>query len=323
MIERGSFRAIYCALVDGPDFQAFSPGAKLVFYTLKMTLGPSGIDVVPALVATLVERTGADTAQIEKALAQLEAAGWVKRERNVIWIVDGLKHEPSFSLVNQNHRQKVRTHLDGLPRLAILDDFRRYYGIAAPPSDIPSPSPDSTPPDGEDIPSKMASKMASKDPSKNTEEGRGKREDGARSTEKDSAGARRRRGGDGHSGAKPTWLTPFAEAWHRANGGTMAAGKAVKALAKLVEDWGADEVLRRWTIYLAAKGEYANAPGFAATWGRWNAPPRIVPTNGHRPSKQESGRAAMAEWLAQQESHDSALVTVPADDPSPEDIPHG
>jgi hypothetical protein len=319
MIERGSFRAIYCALVDGPDFQAFSPGAKLVFYTLKMTLGPSGIDVVPALVATLVERTGADTTQIEKALAQLESAGWVKRERNVIWIVDGLRHEPSFSLTNQNHRQKVRNHLDGLPRLGIVDDFRRYYSIAPPPSEIPSPAPAAGVEDATEIPPKMASK----DPSKNTEEGRGKREEGSRSTDKDSAGARRRRGGDGLRGGKPTWLTPFAEAWHSVNGGTMAAGKAVKALAKLVEEWGADEVLRRWKIYVTAKGEYANAPGFASTWGRWNAPPRLVATNGARPSKQETGRAAMAEWLAQQESTGGALVTVPADDPPLEDIAHG
>lgn len=279
MIERGAYRSIYCVIVDSPEFQAFSPGAKLVFFMLKLTLGPSGIDVVPALVATLVERTGADTSQVEKGLAQLEAANWVQRERNVVWIVDALRYEPAFSLENQNHRQKIRRHLDGLPKLAIVTRFRAYYGIAAPSVDIPSEIPSSGHTEDTNPPSMngshMPSMMASKNPSKIRREGEGEREKGEGETEKgDSAGARRRRGGDGHSGAagRPTWLTPFAEAWRQANGGTMSAGKAVKALAKLVEQHGADEVLRRWVIYLAAKGEYANAPSFAETWGRWDKP---------------------------------------------------
>jgi hypothetical protein len=282
MIERGAFRSIYCALVDGPDFQAFSPGAKLVFYTLKMTLGPSGIDVVPALVATLEERTGADANQVEKGLAQLIEKKWVERDRNVVWIVDALRYEPAFSLENQNHRAKIRRHLDGLPKLPIVDRFRAYYGIAAPPADLPADIPSNMGTSGraEDPSappkkgSKMPSKKASKIPSKIREEGEGKTEEGAGKTEKGDSAARRRRGGDGHTSraGRPTWLTPFADAWRARNGGTMSAGKAVKALADLVEEYGADETLRRWVIYLAAKGEYANAPKFAETWGLWDKP---------------------------------------------------
>jgi hypothetical protein len=259
MSDRGAYRAIHCVIVDGPEFQALKPGAKLVWYTLKMTLGPSGIDVVPALVATLVERTGADEAQIKKALEQLQADGWLRIERNVVWMVDGLRHEPAFSLTNQNHRAKIRAHLAGLPRLKIVDEFRAHYGIAAPPLEMPSPPVGEVP----ESPSKMASKTPSKMPSTIREEGKGKREEGSK-----PPAAKRRRGGE----PPPTWLTPFAEAWKAANGGTMSAGKAVKALATLIAEHGPDETLRRWVIYLAAKGEYANAPGFAETWGRWSAP---------------------------------------------------
>jgi hypothetical protein len=88
-------------IVDGPDFQALSPGAKLVWYTLKMTLGPSGIDVVPALVGTLMERTGLDEKGREGARAARDGGLDPKRERNVVWMVDGLRHDPHFSLTTR------------------------------------------------------------------------------------------------------------------------------------------------------------------------------------------------------------------------------
>jgi hypothetical protein len=283
MSERGAFRSIHCVIVDGPDFQALKPGAKLVWYTLKMTLGPSGIDVVPALVATLVERTGADENQIKKALEQLQAEGWLKIERNVVWMIGGLRHEPAFSLENQNHRAKIRAHLSGLPRLAIVDAFRTHYGFTTEPAEMPFDAPK----DGADIPSKMPSKTASNIPSGIREEGRGSTEDGT-GTPKKRAAKRR------VVAPKPSWLTPFSEAWRTVNGGAMSAGKAVSALAKLNDEYGPDEVLRRWVIYLGVKGEWASAPKFAETWGHWDQPPpiRIVP-NGSKPSAADQMAASM------------------------------
>jgi hypothetical protein len=269
-MARGHYRSIHTVIVDGPDFQALSPGAKLVWYTLKMTLGPSGIEVVPALVGTLMERTGLEANLVEKGLAQLESARWVQRERNVVWMVDGLKHDPHLTLTNANHRSQIAGHLNGLPRLAIIDAFRAHYGFAPPPSEMPS-----TPAEhGLSGASEMASKMASKNPSdipspiREKGRGRGKRDKGEGIS---AAGA----SGSGRSAraGRPTWLTPFADAWRTRYGGEMSAGKAVRALSQLVERHGADEVLRRWGIYLAATAaEYANAPKFAETWGRWDAP---------------------------------------------------
>jgi hypothetical protein len=259
---RGNYRSIHCVIVDGPDFQALSPGAKLVWYTLKMTLGPSGIDVIPALAGTLMERTSLDEKAITKGLEQLEAAGWVRRERNIVWMVEGLRHDPHLKLINQNHRAQIAAHLNGLPRLAIVDAFRAHYGFTAPPTEMPSAPSENGLRDGTVIPSMMASKKPS--PIREKGKGRGKRE-----TEEgiSAAGA----SGAGRTG-RSTWLSPFADAWRSRYGGEMSAGKAVKALARLVELHGADEVLRRWAIYLAATAaEYANAPKFAETWGRWAA----------------------------------------------------
>jgi hypothetical protein len=297
-VERGNYRSIHTVIVDGPDFQALSPGAKLVWYTLKMTLGPSGIDVVPALVATLVERTGADTSQVEKGLTQLEQAGWLKRERNVVWMVDGLKHDPHFQLTNQNHRTQVARHVNGLPRLAIVDAFRLHYGLAAPPSEMPS-QPTEHGLNG-------ASKMPSKDPSKSPSIIPSKKASGSREKGK---GEGTREKGEGTLAAptaarrigRPSWLAPFATAWREKYGGEMSAGKAVKALSRLVELHGADEVLRRWTIYLAATAaEYANAPKFAETWGRWAAAVvRTVPANTNgAPSANDQARAEAGEIVA-------------------------
>ena len=39
------FRTLHRSLVDDVDFQALSPGAKLLFFLLKLQLGPSGIGV--------------------------------------------------------------------------------------------------------------------------------------------------------------------------------------------------------------------------------------------------------------------------------------
>lgn len=273
MADRGSYRSIHTVIIDGPDFQALKPGAKLVWYTLKLTLGASGIDVVPSLVGTLMERTGAELKHVEKGLAQLVAEGWVQVERNVVWMVDGLKHDPHISLDNQNHRIQIARHLNGLPRLAIVDAFRAYYGFATPPVEMPSSPSENGLGDASKMASTIPSKMASKKPSVSREKGKGEGK-GRRETDKGDRVSAAGASGTGRStrAGKTTWLTPFADAWREKYGGEMGAGKAVKALTRLIDVHGADEVLRRWVIYIGATAaEYANASKFSETWGRWAA----------------------------------------------------
>lgn len=71
--------------------------------------------------------------------------------------------------------------------------------------------------------------------------------------------------------SRETWITPFADAWHTQYGGDMAIKPATRPLKALIDEWGAEEVLRRWGIYLnATEGAYANPARFASTFGEWN-----------------------------------------------------
>lgn len=126
-MSRGSYRSIYTVLIDGPDYQALPPNAKLLLFTLKLNLGPTGIDVLYS--AVLEPQTGLTPEQVALSLDVLEHSGWIERERNVVWVVGGLANEPSRSLSNPNHRKEILDHLRSLPRLAIVERFRRRYDL--------------------------------------------------------------------------------------------------------------------------------------------------------------------------------------------------
>lgn len=129
-MSRGSYRSIYTVLIDGPDYQALSPHAKLVLITLKLNLGPTGIDV---LYPTVLEpQTGLTTEQVALALDVLDHQGWIQREKNVVWIVDGLRHEPTFSVKNANHRAAILAFVNALPRVPIIGKFKAHYGLDRP-----------------------------------------------------------------------------------------------------------------------------------------------------------------------------------------------
>ncbi|HET7552168.1 MAG TPA: hypothetical protein VFK04_12830 [Gemmatimonadaceae bacterium] len=137
MNDRGEYRAIYTVIVDGPDFQAFSPEAKLLFYTLKLSLGATGIGVIRAMVPTLSEQTGHDEPTVERALCELEDNDWIRREHNVVWIVRGFEFEPGLGVDNANHRKSVQRHIASLPNVGIIALFKRRYRAWFPDTDTP------------------------------------------------------------------------------------------------------------------------------------------------------------------------------------------
>lgn len=144
--ERGPHRSVYASIVDDADFQELSPDARLLFFILKLTLGVSGIDVV--YTSSLVEKCGKPQRAINAALKQLRDNDWIRTERNVTWLRNGLRFEPSISIKNPKHITAIQKHLRSLPRLAIVDDFIRYYGIPSPwVSDTPSDTVSRTLPD--------------------------------------------------------------------------------------------------------------------------------------------------------------------------------
>lgn len=127
--ERGQYRSITVALLDGPDFQALPAEARWVFTCLKIGLGPSGIDVEypAALVEKLAARTGYPAQRVAEMLDLLQCEGWVRSERHVVWIVKQLEFEPAMQPSNEKHQKAIASHVKGLPRLGIVAAFIRQY----------------------------------------------------------------------------------------------------------------------------------------------------------------------------------------------------
>lgn len=125
--ERGESRGIYTAIVHDLDFVPLAPPAKLLWYTLRLELGLSGIGVLYA--ASLPEPTGLSAFDVDAALQELSVTQWLVRERNVMWLRNALRFDPYVNMKGRVHVQSVVGHLAGLPRLKIVSDFCSYYGI--------------------------------------------------------------------------------------------------------------------------------------------------------------------------------------------------
>jgi hypothetical protein len=71
---------------------------------------------------------------------------------------------------------------------------------------------------------------------------------------------------------KPTWLTPFGDAW-QTRCGTPPHGRLAKALAPLAKTLGLPETLVRWSRYLAEnEPRYCAPERFAATHQQYAGP---------------------------------------------------
>jgi hypothetical protein len=127
--ERGEYRPIRRVLLDGPDFQQLSERARWVFVAMKLNLGPAGIEIqyVDAMKHHLAMQTGATAGQVEQAMDELERAGWLHREANVVWLDGQLTHDPHMDHRDNKHRTSIWRHLQGLPRVAIVGEFVRHH----------------------------------------------------------------------------------------------------------------------------------------------------------------------------------------------------
>jgi hypothetical protein len=137
--ELSAWRAIYTSIDDDRDWRHLAPLSKCVFETLKRQLGQYGIEVVA--LETLPRIINCSQAQLDLALEELERDkpgkdhGWIRREDDVIWIVNGLRFEPSLTLTNNLHRTaaaRFGRHLYALTGLTIVCEFMAYYGLGNP-----------------------------------------------------------------------------------------------------------------------------------------------------------------------------------------------
>ncbi len=128
MSARGSYRSIHTVLLNDADFQKLTPSARLLVLVLKICLGPSGIDVLYE--GAISGRTGLGSSDVQVALNELTRHGWVLVDGNILWLVRGLKWEPSFSVANPRHRTSIAAHLAGLPHRDIISGSGAVRGMA-------------------------------------------------------------------------------------------------------------------------------------------------------------------------------------------------
>jgi len=253
--RRGEYRAIHTVLVDGPDYQALTPHARLLLLTVKLSLGPCQIGVMPALHATLEERTGLSAADVDQAVAELEHRGWLEVERNVVWVVRGLEYEPSLNAENQKHRAGVKAYVMGIPRLSIVGRFLARYATQWGLDDL-----------ADSHAHAMPMPIACTDTETETET------DSSASVDAESAG----------------WSTR-AVALARAVALPYAPGRCTRILKPFVERDGADVALGHWQVFLESgrhfdpQGKYLPSPGpmtllrperFRDSYADWKPSPR-------------------------------------------------
>lgn len=152
MKRRTVYRSTYISLTDDPDFLRLSPGAKLLFWTLKHH--PQGnvagiFMVYPDMLAYL---TGHSRRQIGQYLGELRRGNWVDfpltfpsdirstfRGGFPLWIRNSLRYDPC-GLSSPNIRTFVLSVLDQLPQCEVTQRFRNYYNLEKPETLPPNPS---------------------------------------------------------------------------------------------------------------------------------------------------------------------------------------
>lgn len=248
MTDRGEWRGIRSVLIDGKDYQALRPNARLVLLTLKLTCGQAGICVMPAWPEVLAERTGIPAVHVIEAARELEAAGWIRIERSIIWIIDGLKHEPGYFPNNSFHQRGLLKFLGSLPRLQIVEDFRAHYAY------LPGLSPTGTSltPEGGSTPSPEPVVQTQPD----TPAGKSAEEPGAGPP-------------PAKSRSKPaveTWVQEGA-AWWEETVGSVGYARFGKALKPFVDRYGWERVklaLVAYTVDMQESGKTLRVEWFAA-----------------------------------------------------------
>lgn len=154
---RGTYRGIYCSLLDELDFQAMSSEARHTFLTLRLCSQNNAASIFRVYFGTLSEQTGYTKSRLEQCFQELQNGEWIVYQDGLVWIRNGLRYDPTMRLADPKHRKAVEKAVSALPRSELVLRFCEYYTITrpfdapsegitkksevGPPSPSPSPSP--------------------------------------------------------------------------------------------------------------------------------------------------------------------------------------
>lgn len=126
---RGVYRGVHSILLDEPDFQRLTPRARHVFLTARLCKDAGPACIFRYYPEVLMRQTGYSRRQLTDALEELSRENWAYSDGSVIWLRNGLRHDPHVRLNDRKHLAAVLRQLDGLPASALIARFRDYYKI--------------------------------------------------------------------------------------------------------------------------------------------------------------------------------------------------
>ena len=139
MSDRGEYRPIYTSLLHSGRFRDLSPNGRLLLFTVKLHLPPSGIGRVPAWEHAFSELTGLSPGDVREASHELVRLGWLDIDGTTLWLVDGLAYEPSLSAKSWKTRAFIGKLVAGLGNTLIAKEFREKYADWMPSPDTGAP----------------------------------------------------------------------------------------------------------------------------------------------------------------------------------------
>ena len=145
--DRGPYGVIFRRLFHRADFRSLSLDAKTVYMYARCCPAGGLVGIFPLRPEDIRDDLGLGVRKAERALVELDEAGFIHRERNWIWIIDSLASTPGISTSNPNHRLAIFKGLANVPdNLALA--CRKLYGLNTAseiPSEIPSAMPSEIP----------------------------------------------------------------------------------------------------------------------------------------------------------------------------------
>lgn len=130
--QRGAYRSLFSVLFDDPDYQRLPHTTRCVLLTARLCKDAGPTAIYRYYPDTLAIQVGVSVATIQKALEQLAHARWIEFDASVLWVRNGLRYEPTFSLANPKHRASIAWRLQQLPKSNVVLSFCDYYHLSYP-----------------------------------------------------------------------------------------------------------------------------------------------------------------------------------------------
>jgi hypothetical protein len=280
--KRGAYGVIYRAILASRKFSALSPSGKLAFYTLKLRLGFAQIDRMGSWPIELADLTGLSVAEATAAIKELCAAKIARFDGKVLWIVDGLRWDPSMAgNVSPTVAQGIERHVAGLPTCRITDAFRRHYpsifGLPVAPVAPVVPAAIPLPP----TPPKSGKRKALVGVGVGVGDEVG---DATCSTVAVSS----------------TWPALVVAMWEKHTSGVLQFGPTGRQLKPLVEKHGEAVVVAALERYLLQQEPtYRTLNNFSSNFGRWLDASATARTNGPRVGPLDDPLVSADEFMAE------------------------